>query len=383
MLGIMTEGRRSRPRTGRFAAIGVTTMFLLAACSASPGSASPAASSEAEAPSVSVEPSESAEATESAEPTPEPHARAEERTKVDVNLAFLPQGRNSPLYYGVAEGIYEDHNLDVTITPASGTAAGLQQLIAGNSQFILGDLSATLKAMGESPDPKMTAYGVIYAKAAQTIFFFDGGDISEPKDLEGKTIATSQGSNEFNLFPLFAEANDIVADAVQWQVVDARIKVGLLLQGTVDATSTTLFGLAQLEAGAQPGQEIGYFMYGDHGVNLYGASLVARDDYAAENPDVVAAFVEATFEAYQAGLDNPEEAVAAMKAAVPELDEAVALAEMQIMPQVMIGDAQEENGLGWMDPAMVESTYDSVIAEGVSLPLPFDDYFSNDYLPGQ
>jgi NitT/TauT family transport system substrate-binding protein len=287
----------------------------------------------------------------------------------------------SPFYYGVELGLYRDRNLDVTISPASGTAAGLQQLVAGNTQMVVADLAATVKLMAKAPDVKLKSYGVVFAKSSQTIFYLKGTGINEPKDLEGKTIATSAGSNEFALFPAFAEANGIDQSKVNWKVVDSKIKVGLLLQKTVDATSTTVFGLAQLEATAEPGQEIGYFQYGDYGVNLYGASLVVNDEWASQHADAVEAFVQATQEAFTAGLANPDASIAAMKKAVPTLDEGIAAAEMKILPDVMMGDAQKEHGIMWQDADLVKATYDEAVKEvGSAPPLPYTDYFSNDYL---
>jgi NitT/TauT family transport system substrate-binding protein len=298
----------------------------------------------------------------------------------NFNLGFVPQGRNAPFYYGVKQGLYAKRNLDVTIAPASGTGAALQQLSAGKTQLVITDLTYMLRLMGQVPRPLMKSFATLYAKQLSTIFFFADGPIKTPKDLEGKTIATSAGSNEYLLFPLFAKANGIDPSLVRWKVVDASVKTGLLLSGGVDATSTLLFGLAQLEAGAR-GRKIGYFLYGDHGVAGGAAVLAGTDDYAKAHPDAVRGFVQASMEAFKEAFARPEAAVDAMAEAVPTLDRSVAMAEMKLLPQVVVGPAQRQHGLGWNDPGVFSATYDQVVND-FKQPIgqPPATFFTNEFV---
>lgn len=301
--------------------------------------------------------------------------------KIRFQLDFTPLGRFAPFYFGVESGIYSDLGLNVSISTASGSGPALQQLAAGNVDVGMNDLGQMLNYQGKNPGKRMRSYAVIFAKASQTIFFYEDGPIKTPKDLEGKKIATSAGSNEFLLFPVFAKANDVDESEVKWETVDPTAKVGLLLQDKVDATSTTVFGLAALEQGVKDGRKIGYFTYGDYGVRTHGASLIATDDFADKHRDALYKFVRGTIEAHRKTFEDNDAAIKAMLKQVPLLKEPVAKRELELLPSIAEGPYQKENGLGMQDPELVQSTYDLVgTVLKQSIPNPYTDYFTNDAL---
>jgi NitT/TauT family transport system substrate-binding protein len=296
-----------------------------------------------------------------ATPSPSPSSSSLKRTSIALQLDFLPLGRYAPYYYAVDKGIYDKRGLDVTIATSSGTGPALQQLVAGKAQFLFADIPSMLQLMGKSPQPEMRSYAVVYAKAPETVFYFEGGSIKSPKDLEGKTIATSAGSTDYDLFPLFAKANGIDASTIKWKVVAASAKVSLLLQGQVDATTTFVPGLPGVQAGAKPGQTVGHFTFGDHGVHVYGNGLITTKDFAGANKDAVHAFVQATMEGYRQAFKNPQAAVDSMVKVVPTLKPDQAVAELKIVQDLAMGPAQRQHGLGYQDPTVMKASYDAVV----------------------
>jgi NitT/TauT family transport system substrate-binding protein len=302
-------------------------------------------------------------------------------TPFNFNLGFVPNGRNAPFYYGREQGLYSKRNLDLTIATSSGTGAALQLLSAGKTNAAIVDSAAMMKLLGQYPDPSMKSYATLYAKQNSTIFFIQGGSIRTPKDLEGRTVATSTGSNEYLLFPVFAKANGIDPAKVRWKFVDPSVKTGLLLTGDVDATSTTLFGLAQLQARARPEQRIGYFLYGDHGVPGDPVVIAGAESYAGSHAEAMKAFVGGSMEALKLALANPQAAVAAMAKSVRTLDRDVALRELKLLPTLVLGPAQREHGFGWNDTAAMQATYELVkTAFKQPIAKPYTDLFSNEYV---
>ncbi len=302
-------------------------------------------------------------------------------TKIDFQLDFLPLGRYAPYYYAIKQGFYRDAGFDVTLHHTTSTAAAIQQLAAGKAQIGLNSLPSLFKLAAQDPTAHMRSYAVIYAKATETIFFFKDGPIRTPKDLEGKTIATSAGSNEYNNFPAFAAATGIDASKVKWKVVDPNAKTGLLLQGAVPATSTNYLGLAGLQAGAKPGQQIGTFLYGDYGVKEYGTCVITTNAWADANKDKIKPFVEATLKGFTEAFKNPEAAAAAMVEKVPTLKQSTAVAEIKLLPLLVMGPEQQAHGIGYQDPATVKANYDEAVTlVKKSVPGSYTDYFSNDYL---
>jgi NitT/TauT family transport system substrate-binding protein len=295
-------------------------------------------------------------------PAPAPSASPQKRTAITLQLDFLPLGRYAPYYHALDSGIYDKRGLDVTIATSSGTGPALQQLVAGKVQFLFADIPSMLDLMGRSPQPEMRSYAVLYAKAPATVFFFEGGSIRTPRDLEGKSIATSAGSTDYELFPLFAKANGIDIDTIKWKIVAPSAKVGMLLQGQVDATTTYIPGLPGVQAGARPGQTVGHFTFGDHGVHVYGNGLITTRDFASSHQEAVRAFVQASMEGYRQAFAHPEAAVDAMARSVPTLKKDQAVAEVKIVADLAMGPAQRQHGLGYQDPAVMKASYDAVVA---------------------
>lgn len=303
------------------------------------------------------------------------------KTAFNFNLGFIPQGRNAPFYYGVEQGIYAKHGLDVTIESSAGTGAVLTLLSTGKTNAAIVGTSAMLKLMGSNPDPAMKSFATLYARNLSTIFYLEGGPIKTPKDLEGKTIASSAGSNEYLLFPIFAQANGIDPKKVKWKFVDPAVKTGLLLTKTVDATSTTFFGSAQLEAKAKDGEKIGAFVYGDHGVDGDPTTIAGLASYGEKNRAAMQAFIEGSMEAMAATLKNPDAAVDAMAKKVATLDKDIAKREVALLPQVVAGPAQKEKGLGYNDPEAIKATFDLVETTfKQKIAQPYTDFFSNDFV---
>jgi NitT/TauT family transport system substrate-binding protein len=298
------------------------------------------------------------------------------RTAVTLQLDYLPLGRYAPYYYAVGQGLYDRRGLDVKIATSSGTGPALQQLVAGKAQLLFVDIPSMLDLMGKNPQPAMRSYAVLYAKAPETVFFFEGGSIKSPKDLEGKTIATSAGSTDYELFPLFAKANGIDTSTITWKVVTPSAKVSLLLQGQADATTTYIMGLPGVQAGAKPGQKVGHFTFGDYGVHVYGNGLITTDDYARANPGAVRAFVQASLEGYRQAFANPTAAVDTMAKSVPTLEKDQAVAEVGIVRDLA---AQPQHPLGYQDPAVMKASYDAVVdVLGQKIAQPVTQYYTNE-----
>lgn len=303
------------------------------------------------------------------------------KTAITLQLDFLPFGRYAPFYYAASRGFFARRNLDVTIVPSTGTGPALEQLVAGRVQALFVDIPSTMDLMGKDPHPLMRSYAVLYAKAPETVFFFEGGSIRTPKDLNGKTIATSAGSTDFELFPLFAKANGINYSSIHWDVVAPSAKVSLLLEHKVVATTTYIMGLPDAEAGLSSGETLGHFTYGDYGVDVYGNGLIFTDSYAKSNPDVVKAFVEASLEGYVASFADPHAAAAAMAAQVPTLKPEVAVKELAIVKQLAYGPAQRAHGIGYQAPSAMKASYDAVIdVLHQPIAIPLDQLYSNAYV---
>lgn len=330
-------------------------------------------SSSSSAPATSESSSSESSSSSSAAPKP--------LRKMSFNLGFLPLPQYAGFYYGVEQGIYADHGVDLTINSSNGTATAISQLFSGQDQCVFVPASALLQAYADDAgNPAAKTYATLIIQDTSSIFFYKDSGIAEPKDLEGQTIVTSAGSNEFREFPDFAAANGVDADKVQWQNVDSSLKVSLLTSGQAKITSTALYSLAQIEGQTTDGREIGYFCYGNYGVPGVGSGLVMTDQFVEENGELAKDFIQASMIANLAAYQDPEAAAQAMLKSVPALDMSIADRMLEIVSSVSLGPDQEKNGLGYTDDAAYKATYDRVAATGATLPRAYNEYYSNDFI---
>lgn len=300
-------------------------------------------------------------------------------TPITLALGWLPVGYFAPYYLAIEKGYYADQGVDVTLNHNSGNALAFKMLAAGNAEFAAADLMAMLQLQGKSPDPWMISMAVLYAKAPLTLFYLDGKGISQPKDLEGKTIVYSQGASTPFLLPLLAKANGFNADKVKWTAAAASAKMALLLQEQADVASDYILSKPGIEGKLQPGQKLKEFVFGDCGVNVYGDALITTEKFRKENPKACSGFVKATLRGFKDSFANPQAAVDAMAKKVLTLDKALAVKEVKLVEQIAIASEQQKNGLGFQDPDKMRASYDAVVNQ-LHQPIdrPIEALYSND-----
>jgi NitT/TauT family transport system substrate-binding protein len=175
--------------------------------------------------------------------TPGGDTSAEAQEPIDIVAGVAPSSSPVALLMGIEQGFFEEEGLNVTTTPAATGAAGVTQLINGQTQVALGGLSATITAVSggipvlfvsggvaDHDDEKGTQY--------QTIVAGDS-DIESFADLEGKNVAVNSLKCCWELWMREAVEKDggdqSKVNFVQLPFPDA---VTALRSGDVDAIST-------------------------------------------------------------------------------------------------------------------------------------------------
>lgn len=304
--------------------------------------------------------------------------QAQTLTPVSLTFQWFASGAYAGYYLAKERGFYEEVGLDVEFRHVMGNALALQQLVAGNTDLIHADFIQMLRLQGSEPDVHLRAAGVIAEKLALSLFYLKGKGIEEPKDLEGRTIVDSAGSTAPLLFKMFADANDIDPDKINWTNAAGAAKVSVMLQGQADAVAIYLNALPSIRAKLKPGQDVGWFMFGEHGADIYGDGMITTDSYLQGNRDTAAAFVQASAKGFKTAFENPEEGVAPIVNASKELDPEIAVQELRLAHDVAVGPAQKEHGVGYIDPAKMQRSYTAVEELlGQEIGRPVEDLFVN------
>jgi ABC-type nitrate/sulfonate/bicarbonate transport system substrate-binding protein len=128
------------------------------------------------------------------------------------------------------------------------------------------------------------------------------------------------------------------------------------------------------------------FLFSDYGVELVGFGFVTTESYLEENPDVVAAFAEATLQGYEMAFEDPAAGVAAvyeMSDDVPNLapEEEMTAAIEALEPLAMV-DADLGEPYGFNSPerwaTMVETMTTFAELDPETDP---ESLYTNEFLP--
>jgi NitT/TauT family transport system substrate-binding protein len=279
--------------------------------------------------------------------------------KVTFLTSWFAQAEHGGFYQAKATGLYEKAGLDVTLKMGGPQINGMQLLLGGETDVMMGYDLQVLKAL-EQGLPVITI---------ATSFQFDlqgmmtHPDINSLADLKDKTILVATAGRStwwpwlkakykyteeqtrpytFNLQPFFADKN-LVQQA---------------------------YPTSEPFAAKQAGIPAKYFLFADYGYPPYGTTMVATKPFVDKNPDAVARFVKASLEGWRSYQHNPAPGNAQIKADNPKMsDEQIAFAVEQLKAlKVLDGGDAATLGIGIMTEVRWKATYDFAVATGLLKP---------------
>ena len=240
-----------------------------------------------------------------------PSGAATAADKVTFLTSWFAQAEHGGFYQAKATGLYEKAGLDVTIKMGGPQVNGMQLLLAGEADVMMGYDLQVLKAL-EQGFPLITV-GTSFQFDLQGMMTHD--NVTGLGALKDKTIlvatpgrstwwpwlkAKYKYSEEqtrpytFNLQPFFADPN-VVQQA---------------------------YPTSEPFQAEQKGMPVKFFLFAADGYSPYGTTMVANRSLVDKKPDVVARFVKASLEGWKSYLADPAPANALIKADNPNMGEA-------------------------------------------------------------
>lgn len=299
---------------------------------------------------------------------------------VTLMLNWYPYGEHAPFYYGVEEGIFAEHGIDLSIEAGQGSTQTAQATGQGHVDFGWADTPAVLANIDKGVSVK--SMGVFLQTTPSAVQVFESSGIESVSDLQGKTIAVSAGDAPTTTFPLFLEAAGLTEDDVKQENLDSAGKMAAALSGKVDG----LIGFAHDQGPTlahERDESMTYLRYADQGVNFYSNGLIASEDTLSENTAVAKNMMEATAEAFEAAIENPEEAASAMEGKDPQIpDQEIVLEQWTETTNLLSTEHTEGSAPGTNDPADWEATI-AVLSDAGLIDSGRDttEYFDDQFQP--
>jgi NitT/TauT family transport system substrate-binding protein len=308
-----------------------------------------------------------------------PFVRAATIKKISMTLDWVYQGPNVGFMLAHDKGFYEQAGLDVSITAGKGSVSTAQLVASRATQFGFSDGyvvgSGVAKGMG------IKSVGSVYRRNPAAVVVLADSAIKTPKDLEGKTIAITAGSAQFQQWPAFAKGAKLDTSKIEIVNLDPAGVGPALISGKVPAIA----GFAQ---GYVPAIEIRgkkqtrIFWYADYGVTVVSNGIIVHDDTLKSDPELVRAFVTATLKGFLYGRKIPDEAVATVSKYLPTVDPQITRREMELSWKTWVTPNTKGKPLGWASDVDWAATVD-VLKQygGVTAPLQPSQLYTNEFVP--
>jgi NitT/TauT family transport system substrate-binding protein len=309
---------------------------------------------------------------------------ASAQTKIRFTLDWIPGATHSAFFVALQKGYYKAEGLDVSIDRGKGSAEVVRQLASDTYDMGFPDINVVLDFNSKNPGQAFPVLMSGYEQAPAAIIVLKSSGITEPKQLNGKKLGSAANDATFKLFPVFAGQTGIDVSSMQIQNIEPSLREVLLAQGKVDAIPGQIFNsLLELQAKGIKESDIGYFMYKDYGLQLYGNSVAASPRFLKEKPDAVRGFLRATVKGLQDVARDPELGVKAALAFEPLLNADIERERLRVaMNCCIVTENVKKSGYGDMDMERLGKMI-AIISKAYNLPRQpaVAEVFDPSYLP--
>ena len=226
-----------------------------------------------------------------------------------IKFSTTAPGSSTPeLHIGIAQGIYEDHGLDVQEVQSQGGAAQVPALVSGDLDVAGGNWVPFMQAAAQGIDVKaISSAGSLVTHGIHGLFVRADSDIKTAADFVGKTLAVNTLGNLGELaYKEAMEAAGVDPESAKFTELGFGDIAGALEQGNIDV-------------GWQPGPFYGHAQENpklrmvldfddiESISELPNVGYVAMGDWIDSNPNTVEALGAALGESIDYTLDHPDE----------------------------------------------------------------------------
>jgi NitT/TauT family transport system substrate-binding protein len=279
--------------------------------------------------------------------------------KVTFLTSWFAQAEHGGFYSAKATGLYEKAGIDATIKMGGPQVNGMQLLLAGETDVMMGYDFQVLKSLEQGL--AVTTIGTSFQFDLQGMMTHD--NVASLADLKDKTILVATPGRSswwpwlkakykytdeqtrpytFNLQPFFADPNTVQQSYPSSEPFQAK----------------------------QQNVPVKFFLFAHNGYPPYGTTMVATRGFLEKNPDVAARFVKASMEGWKSYFADPAPANALIKADNPKMTDAqIAFGIEQLKAlKVLDGGDAATMGIGIMTQARWKATYDYMVGAGLLKP---------------
>jgi putative hydroxymethylpyrimidine transport system substrate-binding protein len=244
-------------------------------------------------------------------------ARQADPEAISVALDWYPNANHAGLFLALERGYYAEEGLAPEFYTPSDPTTVLQTVGAGRDTFGISYQTDILLARAAGV-PVVSVLALVQSPLQGIMVLADSG-IARPGDLAGKVVGYPGIPSQEAFLQTMLEDDGASMDDVELVNIGFDLVPGLV-SGRVDA-SLGAFWTHEPILAEQEGYPTAMLKVDDWGVPPYYELVIAASEATvAERPDLVERFLRATRRGYEDAIADPEAAIAALRAASPDLD---------------------------------------------------------------
>ncbi len=309
------------------------------------------------------------------------------QTAVKFTLDWKFEGPAAGFLLAQDKGYFKAEGLDVTIDTGNGSVEAIPRVATGAYQMGFGDINSLIKFLDEDPNQKIRAAMMIYERPTFAVVGRKSlGITTDPKSLEGKKLGAPPPDGAFAQWKAFKQVAKIDDSKITLESIGFPVREPMLAQGKVDAVFGFAFSvILNLKAQGIKDEDIATILMAEHGLNLYGNTVLINTDFAAKNPAAVKGFLKALAKGFADAVAKPEEGVAAVLKRNETLNKDIELERLKMANAMNIKTPYVvANGFGGIDPARLSASIDTLkVSMGLKGNVKADQVFDASFLPAK
>jgi NitT/TauT family transport system substrate-binding protein len=277
--------------------------------------------------------------------------------KVTYLTSWLAQAEHGGFYQAQATGLYAKEGLDVTINMGGPQVNGMQLLVGGEVDMMMGYDFQVLSGIAKGV-PVVTV-GASFQKDLQGMMTHAG--VKDLDDLKGKPILIA-APGRVSWWPWF-KAKFGYGDA-QLQPYTFNLQPFFADESIAQQS----YPSSEPFQAIQKGVPTHFFLFADYGYPPYGTTIVTTEKFVDQHPDVVRRFVKASMEGWKSYMEgDPSPGNKFIQADNPKMsDEQIAFGIKRMKElHILDGGDARDMGIGIMTDARWQADYELMVNAGL------------------
>ena len=291
-------------------------------------------------------------------------------TAVRFQASWIPDCQFAGSLMAQDQGFYADHGLEVEILPGGPNVNPVQQVVSGSAEATVNKVIALYAARAEGLPVKAIAQ-FDQVSSFPLVAYAESG-ITTPEDLAGKEVGIWYDGDEYEVLALLDQAG--LDPATDLTLFEQGFTMDPFLNREYDVAMVTSFNELNVLrlAGVDPETDLSVIDPSEYGISVPHGSLIASEEWLADDPDAAAAFVAGTIEGWDYAFENKEETAGVCAESALAAGGEAATEDLEQLQTLMLDDMErlhfegiEAGDHGRINPELYASVADIALRYGL------------------